>query len=494
MIRPLSYLNLCACITCLKLLFLRSYVSTDFDVHRNWMAITYNLPIKQWYFDTLSEWTLDYPPLFAAFEFLLAIVAHLLNLETTLKLSETGIRDESTIIYQKTSVIISDIIYYYAIYKLCQSLSSKSEGQSLTDSICRPDKESGIALLLLLQPGLLMVDHIHFQYNGLLSGVLLLAIASLVQGKYISGSFWFATLLNMKHIYLYCAPAFGLYILTSYCFEKKFFERIFQLGMTVLLVFSIALAPFADLDTLKQILARLFPFKRGLTHAYWAPNIWSLYNGADKVLSTIFRRSLQARFDLDTISSTSGLVQGYKHQYLPTVTPLMTLIVVAVFTLPLVIKFLANIGRKSPDLFMRGLVVASFTAFMFGWHVHEKAIIVVLLPLIPVAFRDPNLSSVLLRLTLLGTYSLFPLLYQPAEYLVKTTLLISYYSYAKSISSTKANTIYILGIIAIEIYNTSLHERYHAKYEFLPLLLTSTFSAVGISISYLETYLDFIKF
>ena len=103
--------------------------------------------------------------------------------------------------------------------------------------------------------------------------------------------FWFSVLLNLKHIYLYCAPVYFFYLLKHYCLSAnsgnafaagKSILRLAKLGSVVITVFAVSFGPFLYLGQIDKVAARLFPFKRGLCHAYWAPNFWALYNLMDK--------------------------------------------------------------------------------------------------------------------------------------------------------------------------------------------------------------------
>lgn len=96
---------------------------------------------------------------------------------------------------------------------------------------------------------------IHFQYNGFLFGLMLLSVARLCQKRYLEGALLFAVLLHFKHIYVYVAPAYGIYLLRSYCFTasnadgsakwRSFsFLRITLLGLIVCLVSALSLGPF----------------------------------------------------------------------------------------------------------------------------------------------------------------------------------------------------------------------------------------------------------
>jgi alpha-1,3-glucosyltransferase len=155
-----------------------------------------------------------------------------------------------------------------------------------------PNKQAAYvaSLSILLSPGLLIIDHIHFQYNGFMYGILILSIVlARKQSTLLYSGILFAVLLCMKHIYLYLALAYFVYLLRTYCLSLKSifrprFGNIFKLGFCVVGVFAIAFGPFAQWGQLLQLKDRLFPFSRGLCHAYWAPNIWAMYSFADRVL------------------------------------------------------------------------------------------------------------------------------------------------------------------------------------------------------------------
>jgi alpha-1,3-glucosyltransferase len=56
-----------------------------------------------------SQWTLDYPPLFAWFEWLLGLPARWLH-PALLAVSATPVLDPPTLLYQRLTVIVADLV------------------------------------------------------------------------------------------------------------------------------------------------------------------------------------------------------------------------------------------------------------------------------------------------------------------------------------------------------------------------------------------------
>jgi alpha-1,3-glucosyltransferase len=272
----------------IKACMVAAYRSTDFEVHRNWLAITSSLPLAQWYYEDTSEWTLDYPPLFAWFERVLGLAAPLFDTQM-LRISAAPYASDATILFQRLSVIVTEAALLLALYTYLPSRRDSSKSSN---------PGPGIAILLALNAGLFITDHVHFQYNGLLLGMLLTSAAMVNNDQHLGAALLFATVLNMKHLFLALGPAYFVYLLRFHCLEPAAtcwnprrsasgaLSRFCVLGAAVLAVFCVAWGPFVaagGLAGVQQILKRLFPFGRGLCHAYWAPNVWVVYNLADKV-------------------------------------------------------------------------------------------------------------------------------------------------------------------------------------------------------------------
>lgn len=212
-----------------------------------------------------------------------------------LRIQNLGYDSWQTVDFQRTTVILSELVLLFALYMYESSLSScmtllTSSSFVQTSPGSSKKQAHTAAVSILLSPGLLIIDHIHFQYNGFLYGILILSIVLVRKdSRFLAGGMLFAALLCLKHIYLYLAPAYFVYLLRAYClgprsiFDIKILNCI-KLGVGIALVAGLAFGPFVYYEQIPQVLSRLFPFSRGLCHAYWAPNVWAMYSFTDRVL------------------------------------------------------------------------------------------------------------------------------------------------------------------------------------------------------------------
>ena len=171
---------------------------------------------------------------------------------------------------------------------------------------------------------------------------------------------------------------------------------------------------------LLQIFRRLFPFGRGLVHAYWAPNIWALYCLCDKILGFVSVKYFDQGSTLEQrgYNSTAGLVGDFHFNVLPRVSAAVCLLLTMVSIFPgLTVLWYRSDGNKMIGvhrrartiLLVRILVNASLSSFMLGYHVHEKAILTPMILQLFLSVLSPEDGFFAILLAQVGGYSLFPL-------------------------------------------------------------------------------------
>lgn len=196
-------------------------------------------------------------------------------------------------------------------------------------------------------------------------------------------------------------------------------------------------------------------------------------------------------------SSTRGLVGDTAFAILPQVTPKTTFIL----TLTTQILPLAKLFFDPKwDNFIGTITLCAYSSFLFGWHVHEKAILLVIIPFSLIATKDRRFLGAFRPLAVAGNISLFPLLFTIAEFPIKTTYtlfwIILFLIVFDRVTPASFNSrvflldrfslLYITISIPLIVYCSLLHGLiWRGKYEFLPLLLISTYSAVGVVGSWL---------
>ncbi|XP_038650430.1 dolichyl pyrophosphate Man9GlcNAc2 alpha-1,3-glucosyltransferase isoform X4 [Scyliorhinus canicula] len=233
----------------------------DYEAQRHWQEITINLPVHQWYFNTSSNnlkyWGLDYPPLTAYHSLICAYVAKSINPEWISLHTSRGFESLGHKLFMRVTVFVADLVVYIPAI-LCYIHHCEGPERKKVSSL----------LCVLLYPGLILIDHGHFQYNSISLGLAVWGLLGLLFDRVLFGSVAFCLALNYKQMELYHALPFFCYLLGNSLkrdLKGEGMIRLIKIALTVLISFACCWLPFlTSLQQSLQVLQRLFPVDRGL--------------------------------------------------------------------------------------------------------------------------------------------------------------------------------------------------------------------------------------
>ncbi len=349
------------------------------------MEITVSLPISDWYRNTpeneLLYWGLDYPPLTAYVSYLFGKCAEILCPDLVRLFSSRGHESVEGKTFLRFSVILMDLLVVIpAVVMCCKRIVGKQKTQWTILDVC-------YCLSCLLLPGLLLVDHGHFQYNGVCLGLALAGALLILDDRDVLGSIAFCLSLNFKQMSLYYAPVFFCCLLRKCLCRKSFGQKLWavaQLGITVLVTFGVLWFPFCVFHAAEEtcasslllVLGRQFPFSRGIFE--------------DKVANLWYAASVAVDFR-----------QLLSQQQLVLCSLGLTLLLVS----PVCYGLLSS--RLTTRRLLLALMNGSLAFFLASYQVHEKSVLLALFPASLLITADPLFVG---WFQVLGTFTMFPLL------------------------------------------------------------------------------------
>lgn len=375
----------------------------DYEAQRHWQEITLNLPLDKWYINTtdndLQYWGLDYPPLTAYHSLLLGHVASRID-RSFVKLRESrGLESVTHKHFMRLTVLIADILIYLPaiVYFIINSRSWDS-CQFNESNIFKFTRRDVVVLIAMIYPGLILIDHGHFQYNCVSLGFFVAAVAVIMQDSFVLSSVLFVLALNYKQMELYHALPFFFYILGRHTPGKtrSWSHCICMLtcvSSAVLLTFCVIWVPFfKSRDLLFNVVLRLFPFSRGVFEDKVA-NIWCAVNVICK-LRQIFTNVQLAKLCLMT--TTCAVLPSCVNLYL----------------------------SPTRNAFILSLINSALAFFLFSFQVHEKSILLVAVPVL-LRFHDDPLPC--FWFLIISHFSMLPLFIKDKLYLAYLGTMVFYF-------------------------------------------------------------------
>ncbi|KAH8675471.1 glucosyltransferase [Xylariales sp. PMI_506] len=388
----------------------------DFEAQRHWMEITTHLPISQWYFHDLDWWGLDYPPLTAYHSWLLGKIGELIDPSWFALHASRGLDDPNLKIFMRATVFISEYLIYIPAAVIFVRRYSRLFGVA--------QWTSWVALVaILMQPGTILIDHVHFQYNTVMLGFVLASMSSMVAGRYLWASVFFVASLGFKQMALYYAPAVFSFLLGSCIFPRFNIGRLISIAGVTLISFAVLVAPLIagalydasrgidsrpDLDGPRPPFPILAQLEAYLNHdAFYYPVVEQLIQMVHRIFP--FARGLFEDKVANFWCAANVVIKlrKYPTEILQQLSLVATL---ASFTPANLILFF----RPRKELLPYAFAITAWSFFLFSYQVHEKSVLLPLLPMTILLAGKQGLGKDVRAwvgfANILGAWTMFPLL------------------------------------------------------------------------------------
>lgn len=312
----------------------------------------------------------------------------------------------------RATVILSEYLVYVPAVIIFLRHYGRNQGVGKTSGL--------IALVaILMQPATILIDHGHFQYNTVMLGFVVASLSSIYAGRLLWSCIFFIAALGFKQMALYYAPVMFAFLLGRCLTPRVQFGRLVAIAFATLFAFAALLAPLVvgilydlhrkvpqtpdrhpafltglgikiDPSTttgmlllhLSQVGHRCFPFARGLFEDKVA-NFWCFTN-------TFFKlRKLEGMIELPRLSLFFTIMS--------ILAPVMVI---------------GAVPRKS--LLPYALASSAWGFFLFSFQVHEKSVLLPLLPMTLLLGSKNGLSKEYRGwigwANILGVWTMYPLL------------------------------------------------------------------------------------
>ena len=327
-----------------------------------------------------------------------------------------GLETEESKVFMRATVLVSEyLIYVPALVILARKLGRQGK---LTVW------ESSVALMaILIQPATMLIDHGHFQFNTVMLGFALASISNMIEKRYRWSCIFFVAALGFKQMALYYAPVVFATLLGVSLRPRIRLARLLGIALTTIASFTALFAPLLisayynhwvspQLDQelpppplffflveklpfdvkpgsalyplmlhLTQVIHRVFPLARGVIEDKVA-NAWCTINTVVKL----------KQYPVSTLSKVS---------------------LVATFAAILPSCLVMLLNPQSSQL-PYAFASCAWGFFLFSFQVHEKSVLLPLLPMTLLFASEDGLDSATHAwvgwANNLGMWTLFPLL------------------------------------------------------------------------------------